>query len=54
MSFTFASFAVGSVLCCWTVLRCMGNERERRMNEVQLRLRAESQQSEGAPPSGGH
>ena len=43
MTFTFAIFLAGSVLCCWSVLRCMGNERQRRMNELETRLYAESQ-----------
>lgn len=46
MTLTFGAFLVGSLLCTWAVLRCIGNERERRMIEIEARIKAEREARE--------
>ena len=41
MTFSLLTLVVGSLLCGWTVLRCMGNERERQSNDLKARLASE-------------
>jgi len=41
MTFLQAIFLFGSVLCCWSVLRCLGNERQQRLTDLEQRLRSE-------------
>ncbi|HEX8911365.1 MAG TPA: hypothetical protein VF796_03320, partial [Humisphaera sp.] len=38
--------AIGSVFCCWAVLRNVGNERERAIRAVEDQIRAEREAAE--------
>lgn len=49
MTFSLLTLLVGSFLCGWAVLRCMGNERERQVNRLETRIRAELTTTE--PPA---
>ena len=38
--------AIGSLFCCWAVLRNVGNERERAIRAVEARIKAEREAAE--------
>ena len=41
MTFSLFTLLAGSLLCGWAVLRCLGNERERQVRELERRLAVE-------------
>lgn len=41
MSYIHAIFIFASLLCGWLLLRCLGNERQQRLTELEQRLRRE-------------
>ncbi len=48
MTLTFGIILLGSTLCAWAVLRCMGNERDRRMIEMEARVKLDRERNDHA------